>query len=197
MLYRNITDCGAGGFSSAIGEMGEETGAEVYLEKAPLKYGGLKPWEIFLSESQERMILAVPPDRIESLRKLCLSEDVEATVIGSFTSDRRLKVTYKNIQDDTERTTVADLDMEFLHNGIPRIVRTARWDPPDYPEPAESDRLDPEESQLQRLHLAGIRGRGSPPDSAPQEPQATAAGFLLNPASCSPARQRSPRAVHD
>ncbi len=143
MLYRNITDCGAGGFSSAIGEMGQETGAVVHLELAPLKYGGLKPWEIFLSESQERMILAVPPDRIEALRELCASEDVEATVIGAFTGDRRLRVTCRDVQGDSEQTTVADLDMEFLHMGVPRIVRTARWDPPDHPEPAESDRPDP------------------------------------------------------
>lgn len=159
MLYRNITDCGAGGFSSAIGEMGEETGVEVHLEKAPLKYGGLKPWEIFLSESQERMILAVPPDRIEALKKLCLSEDVEATVIGSFTADRRLKVTYKDSQEGTERTTVADLDMEFLHNGIPRIVRTASWEPPDHPEPAESDRLDPELGLTQLLSSWNIASK--------------------------------------
>ncbi len=143
MLYRNITDCGAGGFSSAIGEMGQVTGAEVHLEQAPLKYGGLKPWEIFLSESQERMILAVPPDRIEALRELSASEDVEATVIGVFTGDQRLRVTYRDVHGDGERTTVADLDMEFLHKGVPRIARTARWDPPDHPEPSESDRPDP------------------------------------------------------
>ena len=150
LLYRNITDCGAGGFSSAIGEMGQDTGAEVHLEQAPLKYGGLKPWEIFLSESQERMILAVPPDRIEALRDLCASEDVEASVIGAFTGDGRLRVTYRNDREAGERVTVADLDMEFLHGGVPRIARTARWDPPEHPEPPEADRPDPSES-LPRL----------------------------------------------
>ncbi len=146
MLYRNITDCGAGGFSSAIGEMGRDTGAEVHLEKAPLKYGGLKPWEIFLSESQERMILAVPPDRIDALRDLCASEDVEASEIGAFTGDGRLRVTYRDDQAGGERTTVADLDMEFLHGGVPRIVREARWEPEAHPEPPETGRPDPSAS---------------------------------------------------
>lgn len=149
-LYRNITDCGAGGFSSAIGEMGQDTGAEVHLEKAPLKYGGLKPWEIFLSESQERMILAVPPEHIESLRDLCASEDVEASVIGEFTGDRRLRVTHKPGAGES-RITVADLDMEFLHKGVPRIVRTARWDPPDHPEPPEAGRPGPAQSLVRLL----------------------------------------------
>ncbi len=149
-LYRNITDCGAGGFSSAIGEMGEDTGAEVHLEKAPLKYGGLKPWEIFLSESQERMILAVPPEHIESLRDLCASEDVEATVIGEFTGDRRLRVTHRPGAAES-RVTVADLDMEFLHKGVPRIVRTARWDPPDHPEAPAAGRPGPARSLIRLL----------------------------------------------
>ncbi len=150
MLYRNITDCGAGGFSSAIGEMGQETGAEVHLEQAPLKYGGLKPWEIFLSESQERMILAVPPDRMEALRSLCASEDVEVSAIGEFTADRRLRVTHKPNQS-AQRVTVADLDMDFLHRGVPRIVRKARWEPPQHPEPPETDRPAPAESLIRLL----------------------------------------------
>ncbi|MDP6054112.1 MAG: AIR synthase-related protein, partial [Candidatus Latescibacteria bacterium] len=94
-LFRNITVCGAGGFSSAVGEMGEDTGAEVHLDRAPLKYGGLKPWEIFLSESQERMVLSVPPEHIDELLDLCGREDVQATVIGTFTDDKRLTITYR------------------------------------------------------------------------------------------------------
>ena len=70
-LYHAITDCGAGGFSSAVGEMGEETGAEVWLEKAPLKYSGLSYTEIWISEAQERMVLAVPPENWEEFRSLC------------------------------------------------------------------------------------------------------------------------------
>lgn len=69
--YRGITDCGAGGLSSAVGEMGKDTGARVYLDKVPLKYQGLSYTEIWISESQERMVLAVPPSTIEKLLAVC------------------------------------------------------------------------------------------------------------------------------
>src|SRR5436853_7077721 len=76
-LFHCVTDCGAGGFSSAVGEMGEEIGAEVWLEKAPLKYEGLSYTEIWISEAQERMVLAVPPDNWPAFEALCQSENVE------------------------------------------------------------------------------------------------------------------------
>jgi phosphoribosylformylglycinamidine synthase subunit PurSL len=119
-LYSAITDCGAGGFSSAIGEMGAETGANVELEKAPLKYQGLAPWEIWLSEAQERMVLAVPAHHLEELLELCEIEEVEASVIGRFTDDHRLTVTYQG-------QMVASMDMEFLHNGRPGRTLEALW----------------------------------------------------------------------
>ncbi len=127
-LYRNITDCGAGGFSSAVGEMGAETGAEVHLENIPLKYKALEPWEIWLSEAQERMVIAAPPENMEELRAICEAESVEATVLGTFTDTHRLRVFYRG-------KVVADLDMDFLHNGLPRQTKKAVWDPPRYPEP--------------------------------------------------------------
>jgi len=119
-LYSAITDCGAGGFSSAIGEMGAETGVYVELEKAPLKYQGLAPWEIWLSEAQERMVLAVPPQHLEELLELCEIEEVETSIIGSFTNDRKLTVTYQG-------QLVASLHMEFLHNGRPGRTLDALW----------------------------------------------------------------------
>ncbi len=119
-LYTAITDCGAGGFSSAIGEMGAHTGARVELADAPLKYAGLAPWEIWLSEAQERMVLAVPPAHIEELRAICAIEEVEATVLGTFTDDHRLIVTHHG-------HTVANLDMSFLHNGRPARTLEAVW----------------------------------------------------------------------
>ena len=127
-LYRNITDCGAGGFSSAVGEMGQEIGAEVHLENIPLKYTALDPWEIWLSEAQERMVIAVPPENVEELMAICESELVEATVLGTFTDTHRLRVFYRG-------EVVADLDMDFLHNGLPRHTKKAVWDPPQHPEP--------------------------------------------------------------
>src|SRR5947209_15408775 len=119
-LYHAITDCGAGGFSSAIGEMGAETGARVELEQVPLKYQGLDPWEIWLSEAQERMVLAVAPLHLEELLELCEIEEVEASVIGRFTDDHRLTVTYQG-------QVVASMDMEFLHNGRPGRTLEAVW----------------------------------------------------------------------
>ncbi len=126
-LYSAITDCGAGGFSSAVGEMAEKTGATVQLELAPLKYEGLSYTEIWISEAQERMILAVPPDKWEVLRGLCASEDVEATVIGRFEATGRLRLRYGEHQ-------VADLDMHFLHDGRPPVVRQATWNPHSVPD---------------------------------------------------------------
>ena len=93
-LFHAVTDCGAGGFSSAVGEMGEKIGAEVHLDRAPLKYEGLSYTEIWISEAQERMVLAVPEDRWPELDELCRSENVEATVIGRFVPTGRLQLYY-------------------------------------------------------------------------------------------------------
>jgi phosphoribosylformylglycinamidine synthase len=119
-LYTAITDCGAGGFSSAIGEMAEKLGARVDLDNAPLKYQGLSYTEIWISEAQERMILAVPPGNWRALQALCASEDVEATVLGNFEQTGRLALFYQGEQ-------VADLDLHFLHHGRPREVRSAEY----------------------------------------------------------------------
>jgi len=121
-LFSSITDCGAGGFSSAVGEMGAETGAEVWLEKAPLKYSGLSYTEIWISEAQERMVLAVPPDNWVEFHELCESEGVEATIIGKFTNTKRLVLKYQD-------HLVADLSMQFLHHGRPPVVREAVYSP--------------------------------------------------------------------
>ena len=127
-LYHAITDCGAGGFSSAVGEMGREVGAEVDLAVVPLKYPGLRPWEIWLSEAQERMILAVPPENLARLGEICDALDVEWTVLGRFTGDGRMRVRYGE-------PVVADLEVSFLHEGWPRPTLQAEWQPPSFPEP--------------------------------------------------------------
>jgi len=127
-LYRAVTDCGAGGFSSAVGEMGAKCGAEVELSGVRLKYPGLASHEIWISEAQERMVLAVPPEHEQALVALFASEDVEATILGRFTDTGRLVV-----QDGGE--VVCELDMHFLHEGNPRPVRRARFDPPAWPDP--------------------------------------------------------------
>ena len=121
-LYNSVTDCGAGGFSSAVGEMGEELGAEVWLDRAPLKYQGLSYTEIWISEAQERMVLAVPPVHLERLSQLCKKEDVELAVIGKFVPTGTLRLMYQDTQ-------VGSLSMEFLHGGRPPVVRQAVYQP--------------------------------------------------------------------
>jgi phosphoribosylformylglycinamidine synthase II len=117
-LYRAVTDCGAGGFSSAIGELGEKVGAIVDLEKAPLKYEGLSYWEIWVSESQERMILAVPPENLEKLREVFEEENVEFTVIGKF-GGGRLVVKY-------DGEIVGNLAPDFLFNKVPTSEKSIK-----------------------------------------------------------------------
>lgn len=125
-LFSAITDCGAGGLSSAIGEMAAETGAEVELEKVPLKYAGLRYDEIWISESQERMVLSVPPENVSALLVLANGENVEATVIGTFTDSGRLVIRYEGRQ-------VGDIDLHFLHDGLPKTERVAEWRPRSRP----------------------------------------------------------------
>ncbi len=127
-LYTAITDCGAGGFSSAVGEMGEHLGARVQLDEAPLKYDGLNYMEIWISESQERMVMSVPKKNIEKLLKVFADENVEAAVIGEFTTNKKLELFYENYQ-------VCSLDMEFLHGGIPQITKKAVWKKSTHPSP--------------------------------------------------------------
>ncbi len=118
-LYSAITDCGAGGLASAVGEMGEHLGAEVHLDRVPLKYAGLSYWEIWESEAQERMVLAVPPGNVEEILKIFAAESVEATVIGHYgTPDEHLRLLY-------DGQLVGELAMEFLHNGLPRPTKEA------------------------------------------------------------------------
>ncbi|MDP3941357.1 MAG: phosphoribosylformylglycinamidine synthase subunit PurL [bacterium] len=112
-LLRAITDCGAGGYSSAIGEMGKDTGVTVRLEHVPLKYAGLAPWEIFLSESQERMVIAIDPKDKKQVTAICQTYNVEVAEIATFDGSKKLKVLYK-------KEKVCDLSMQFLHDGLPR-----------------------------------------------------------------------------
>jgi phosphoribosylformylglycinamidine synthase len=126
-LYRALTDCGAGGFSSAVGEMASRVegkgGARVDLSKALLKSSDIEAWEIWLSESQERMVLAVPPKSLRALREVLAAESVETCVLGEFTSTGRLEVSH-------EGRLLVDLDLDFLHHGLPRPTRDASWTPP-------------------------------------------------------------------
>ena len=121
-LYSGTTDCGAGGFSSAIGEMGKDVGATVHLERAPVKYDGLSPTEIWISEAQERMVLSVPPAKVERLRAICAAHGVELCDLGEFGSaDGTIRLLWHG-------TEVGSLDTHFLHEGVPMPTREAVWD---------------------------------------------------------------------
>jgi phosphoribosylformylglycinamidine synthase len=150
-LFHAVTDCGAGGFSSAVGEMGASIGADVWLETPPLKYEGLSYTEIWISEAQERMVLAVPEEKWPRLSALCESENVEATVIGRFVPTGRLVLRYRG-------TVVADLDMHFLHVGRPKVRRHASYKP----RPAEPLAANPK-SQIAnpKSRLADITDPGA------------------------------------
>lgn len=124
-LYRGLTDCGAGGFSSAIGELGSETGVKVDLANAILKDSKIKPWEIWVSESQERMILSVPPKNLKAITKILDAEDCEYAVLGKFTNTGKLEVYHG-------KEKIVDLDNDFLHSGLPCIEREAEWKTPKY-----------------------------------------------------------------
>jgi len=128
-LYTSITDNGAGGLSSSVGEMARESGgARLELDRAPLKYAGLQPWEILLSEAQERMTVAVPPEKQDEFLSLAKTMDVEATDLGEYTDDGVFTVMWE------DRPAVI-LPLDFLHEGLPEMRLTARWAPPTHEEP--------------------------------------------------------------
>ena len=128
-LYHSVTDNGAGGLSCAVAEMARECGGcRVELEKIPIKYEGLLPYEIWISESQERMTYAVPPENVDAFCRLLERRGVEATVIGEFNDTSRCVVEFKGRR-------VMDVDMRFLHDGVPQKILRSTYTPPDLPEP--------------------------------------------------------------
>jgi len=109
--------------------MGKEIGVEVDLSTVPLKYPGLRPWEVWLSEAQERMVLAIPPAKLDRLKEICAGRDVELMVIGHFSGDEQLRLRYGD-------KVVGEIAMAFLHGGAPRLHLQAEWRPSYFPEPA-------------------------------------------------------------
>ncbi len=151
-LYRGVTDCGAGGLSSAVGEMGERTGAHVLLDRVPLKYHGLTHAEVWISEAQERMVFAVPPEHEQEILAVFRDEDVEATIIGTFTDTGRLVA-------ESNGEVVMDLAMAFLHDGLPRQTRPARRRVRDLSDPDLSTAGDPGAMLLGLLSAPNIASK--------------------------------------
>jgi phosphoribosylformylglycinamidine synthase len=128
-LYHSITDNGAGGISCSVAEMAKEcNGCHVYLDRVPLKYPGMAPWEVWISESQERMTLAIPPGKIDAFMELMQRREVEATVIGTFTDSGRCVV-------ESRGSVVMDVGLDFLHDGLPRKHLKTSYTKNQYPEP--------------------------------------------------------------
>ena len=128
-LYTSITDCGAGGISCSVAEMARECGGcSVDLEKVPLKYPNLEPWKIWISESQERITLSVPPSKLKTFTDLMTSRGVETATIGEFTDSGRCIIKQNN-------KTIMDLSMDFLHEGLPKKQLKSVYKKPENPEP--------------------------------------------------------------
>ena len=175
-LYTAITDCGAGGLSSAVGEMAEGVGADVELDHVPLKYPGLEPWEVWLSEAQERMVIAVDPAKLAELEDRCGYYGVELADLGHFTGDGMLTVR-------SGGTPVLELSTEFLHDGRPQREMQATMPQPlrgeyisrrvDSPRDASAAAAVAPQHRLQGQHDPPVRPRdprrhGDPsPDRTP------------------------------
>jgi phosphoribosylformylglycinamidine synthase II len=154
-LASAITDIGGGGISCGTGEMAERSncGIHVYLERIPLKYQGLAPWEIYVSESQERMLLSVPEKNLEKALEIFENENVKATPIGKFTDDGILRATYLGQK-------VAELDIDFMFNP-PKFRGTAKWQPPKPEEPSFPEPTDLTKELFGVLSLPNIASKES------------------------------------
>ena len=154
-LASAITDIGGGGISCGTGEMAERSnlGIHVYLEKIPLKYQGLTPWEIYVSESQERMLISVPEKNLEKVLEIFETENVKATSIGKFTTDGILQVTYMG-------QTVAELDIDFVFDP-PKFVGATEWQPPKLKEPTFPEPTDLTKELFGLLSLPNIASKES------------------------------------
>ena len=151
-----ITDLGGGGLSSAIGEMAHDAkcGIRVFLERVPLKYPNMSPWEIWISESQERMLIAVPKANLKRAQEIFTDEDVEATPVGEFTSDGMLKIEY-------EKEVIADINLDFLFSDVSKVERVAKWNEPGYPEPEFEMAADLAPDLLKILKMPNVASKES------------------------------------
>ncbi len=151
-LFSAITDCGGGGLSSAVGELASEDGCEVWLDRVPLKYAGLSPAEIWISEAQERMVVFAEPGSVKELLRLAAANDVEATVIGRVTGKGRLLLKFR-------RQVVADIEMKFLHHGWRGSSKKAHWQRPETADPSVPTGLDLSGEVLKLLQAPNIASK--------------------------------------
>src|SRR4030043_388809 len=154
-LASSITDLGGGGLSSAVGETAKKfaCGATVKLDKVSLKYQGLAPWEIYVSESQERMLLVAPPENLDKVLRIFASEDVDAVPIGKLTADMALQIFYQGEK-------VADIEIPFLFEP-PKTVKMAKYRQPTLQQPEFSEPKDLTKVLLRLLSSANIASKES------------------------------------
>ena len=190
-LFTAITDCGAGGLSSAVGEMAEGVGADVELDLVPLKYAGLEPWEIWLSEAQERMVVAVDPEHLAELSTRCAAHGVELADIGHFTGDGRLVVR-------SAGEPVLDLDTDFLHDGRPQRRMTATMPHPRRGAEHATGRTvaDPAAALLRCCRTEHRLEGGDDPPLRPRDPRLDGRAPARRAASDAPGRRRGDRRAH-
>ena len=150
-----VTDLGGGGLSSAVGETAKRfgCGATIELDNVPLKYAGLAPWEIYISESQERMLLTLPRENLAKMLEVFEKEDVAATVIGKLTRENRLVLNY-------QEEKVAELEMDFLFTAPPSM-KTATFEGVTYEEPLLAETKNQTETLLTLLAAPNIASKES------------------------------------
>lgn len=149
-LYNSITDNGGGGLSSSVGEMAKESGGVIVnLEKVPLKYPGLDPWQIWISESQERMTLAVPKHKWKKFEQLMKSRGVDCWKIGEFTKSGKCVIKYSG-------KTILDLDLDFLHEGLPKRIQNSEFKIQNFEEPKLKQEKDLTEDFIKMLGRPNI-----------------------------------------
>jgi phosphoribosylformylglycinamidine synthase len=151
-LFNAITDCGGGGLSSAVGELAREKGCEVWLERVPLKYAGLSPTEIWISEAQERMVVFSEQEKVADLLALAELHDVEAVVIGKVTDTGRLVLTFRKHQ-------VADIELDFLHHGWRGTSKRAHWERSETADPSVPVRQDLTKEVLRLLQAPNVASK--------------------------------------
>lgn len=152
-LYRTLTDNGAGGLSSSVGEMAEIAGgARMDVSLAKTKMPGLKPFELVISESQERMTVAVPPEDREKFLELAARRGVEVSVLGEFTNSGRFEIFYGE-------NKVADLSLEFLHKGAPTLKLKAHWKEKTFATKSTAQEVRPFETLRALLQRPNIRSK--------------------------------------
>ncbi|MCK4234103.1 phosphoribosylformylglycinamidine synthase subunit PurL [candidate division WOR-3 bacterium] len=151
-LYNAITDCGGGGLSSAVGEMGKDLGVSVHLEKVPLKYEGLRYDEIWISESQERMVIAVPKKNMKRVKDIFNKHSVDFAPIGHFENTGKLKLFYN-------KHKVGEIEMNFLHKGYPQSRKNAYWKKKRFAEPSLRKKVNYENILLKLLHQPNIASK--------------------------------------